>query len=422
MRNHRVESDVSRILITDVRIFDGSGLAPFEGEVLIDGERIVAIRRSGEPPVDSAGAEVILGGGATLMPGLVEAHAHLSWPSSIERFIPDFILPPEEQLMATVRNARILLESGFTSAYSAGALGERIEIVVRNEIDGGWTPGPRLRASTIERSPEGDPIATGEVHHGRGAEAMKRFVKHCKTIGIDQVKLVISGEDALLPGSSQHILYTEEEAQAAGEQARESGIWLSAHTQASEAIKMALRAGVRVLYHCTYADEEALDLMEAHKDEIFVAPAVGVIVATLEAKPPPHIDMSAMKDAAVPVIERTKTLIPELKRRGVRVLPGGDYGFPFNPNGTNARDLQHFVDLFDYTPTEALVAATKLGGELMGRGDELGLIKPGYLADLLLVKGDPTQDVSILQNRANLLMIMKGGKAHKSLPPAAQAA
>jgi imidazolonepropionase-like amidohydrolase len=174
---------------------------------------------------------------------------------------------------------------------------------------------------------------------------------------------------------------------------------------------------VRVLYHCTFADAEALDMLEAKKDEIFVAPAIGVIVATLEATPPPHIDMSGMKAAAEPVIALAKTLVPELKRRGIRVLPGGDYGFPFNPNGTNARDLQHFVELFGYTPTEALVAATKLGGELMGRGHELGLIQPGYLADLLLVDGDPTQDVAILQNRAKLLMIMKGGQMHKA-PPA----
>jgi imidazolonepropionase-like amidohydrolase len=179
---------------------------------------------------------------------------------------------------------------------------------------------------------------------------------------------------------------------------------------------------VRVLYHCTYADTEALDMLEARKDEIFVAPAIGVIVATLEAAPPPHIDMSGMKEAAKPVIALSRTLIPELKRRGVRVLPGGDYGFPFNPNGTNARDLQHFVDLFGYTPTEALVAATKLGGELMGRPHELGLVKEGYLADLLLVDGDPTQDVSILQNRAKLLMIMKGGHIHKTPPARAEKA
>lgn len=400
------------MLFRNVRIFDGTGAAPFEGEVLVEGERIVAIARAGAAPLSAPQARVVSGEGATLMPGLVEAHAHLSWPSSIERIIPQFVLPPEEQLLATVRNARVVLESGFTSAYSAGALGDRIEVVVRDEIEAGWTPGPRLRASTIERSPEGDPTEIFHDMHGRGPDTIRAFVKRCKAIGIDQVKLQISGEDALSPGSSQNVLYTEEEAQAAGQQARESGIWLSAHTQASEAIKMALRAGVRVLYHCTFADAEAIDMLEARKDEIFVAPAIGVIVATLEAKPPPGIDMSAMKAAALPVIERARVLIPELKRRGVRVLPGGDYGFPFNPNGTNARDLQHFVDLFGYTPTEALVAATKLGGELMGRPQDLGLVRPGFLADLLLVDGDPTVDVSILQDRSKLLMVMKGGRAH----------
>jgi imidazolonepropionase-like amidohydrolase len=165
-------------------------------------------------------------------------------------------------------------------------------------------------------------------------------------------------------------------------------------------------------------DVSGLDPFAA-KDRIFVAPAIGVIVATLEAKPPPHIDMSSMKEMAKPVIERTKKLIPELHRRGVRVVTGGDYGFPFNPNGLNARDLQHFVDLFGYTPGEALVASTKLGGELMKM--PLGEIKPGNYADLLLVDGDPTQDVSILQNRSKLAMIMKGGQVHKALPTAVAA-
>jgi imidazolonepropionase-like amidohydrolase len=108
--------------------------------------------------------------------------------------------------------------------------------------------------------------------------------------------------------------------------------------------------------------------------------------------------------------------MPELKRRGVRLLPGGDYGFPFNPNGRNARDLELFVRHFGYTPTEALMAATRLGGQIMGMGHELGQVKPGFLADLLLVDGDPTQDVSVLQDKGRLLAIMKGGQFHK--PPA----
>lgn len=406
------EHAVSRILFTNVRIFDGTGAPAFPGEVLVEGERIARVLRPNEPSMPVSGAEVVDGGGATLMPGLVEAHAHLSWPSSVERMVHQFVLPPEEMMLNTTRNARILLDHGFTSAYSAGALGERLEVVLRDEINAGWTPGPRMRASTIERSPPAaEGVETGSVSHGRGMEAMRTFVDRAADLGCDSFKLLLSGEDALLPGSSQTLLYTEEEAQAAGQRARERGIWINAHTQAAEAVKMGLRAGVRALYHCTYADEEAIDMLEAKKAEIFMAPAIGVIIATLEANPPPHIDMSSMKEMAKPVVEKATILIPELKKRGVRILPGGDYGFPFNPNGANARDLQHFVDLFGYTPSEALVAATKLGGEIMDM--ELGQIRPGYLADVLLVKGDPTRNVSILQDKSNLLAIMKGGAFHK---------
>ena len=101
-----------------------------------------------------------------------------------------------------------------------------------------------------------------------------------------------------------------------------------------------------------------------------------------------------------------------LKARGVRVLPGGDYGFAWNPIGTNARDLEHFVKLLDYTPLEAIHAATKLGGELFGA--DIGLIEEGYLADILLVDGDPAKDVSILQDAGKLIAIMKDGTFHKA--------
>jgi len=404
-----------RLLFSNARIFDGSGAPAFSGDVLVENERIAQVSAAGrDPPIAREGAQVVDAGGNTLMPGLVEAHAHLSWPSSVERFEPRFVLPPEEMVMATMRNARILLDHGFTSAYSAGALGERIEVVLRDDINAGWTPGPRLKASTIERSPPGaNGMETGHVSHGRGPAAMTAFLDHCAQLKIDSVKLQISGEDALMPGASQIILYEEDEVRAASEGAKKHGLWLNAHTQAAAAVKMALRNDIRVLYHCTFADAEALDMLEAKRDRIFMAPAIGVIVATLEAKPPPHIDMSAMKESAKPVVELAQRLIPELRRRGVRILPGGDYGFPFNPNGTNARDLQHFVDLFGYTHAEALAAATGLGGQIMGMENELGLVRPGYLADLLLVKGDVSRDVSILQRKDNLLAIMKNGAFHK---------
>ena len=112
-------------------------------------------------------------------------------------------------------------------------------------------------------------------------------------------------------------------------------------------------------------------------------------------------------------LEATKATYREMRKRGIRVVPGGDYGFAWTPQGTNARDLEHFVELFGYTPTEALLSATKTGGELMALGDELGQVKEGYLADLLLVRGNPLQDVSILQHQDSLAVIMKDGIVHK---------
>jgi imidazolonepropionase-like amidohydrolase len=405
------------ILFKNTRIFDGSGAEPFPGDVLVQDNRIVAVSRTGAGGTSAPKATIVDGAGTTLMPGMTEAHAHLSWPSSVERFVPGMSLPPEDLALNTARNARILLDHGFTSAYSGGALGKTLEITLKAEIDAGRTPGPRLVPASIEREPPNETafLASGNVvEHGRGAEGVRAFVKECAAKGAKVVKFLLSGESALKPGASMQTLYSEEEMRAAGEQARESGVWLTGHAHCPDAIKMGLRNGFRVLYHCTYADDEAIDMLAARKAEIFVAPTIGIVQATLDATPPPHFDMSHMKADASAVLERQKKLAPELKRRGVRLLPGGDYGFPFNPNGRNARDLELFVRHLGFTATEALVAVTMRGGEIMGLEHELGRIEPGYLADLLLVRGDPTRDVTLLQDKQNLLAIMKDGRFHKA--------
>lgn len=414
---------MKNILFSNVRIFDGTGSEPFAGEVAVEGERISAIRRMGEPALPrSAETQLIDGGGCTLMPGLIESHAHLSWPSSVERFVPGMALAPDDLVLNTARNARVLLDHGFTSAYSGGALAKTVEVTLKACIDSGGMPGPRLIPSSIEREP---PNTTAELksggveEHGHGPHAVRAFVKSCADLGAKAVKFLLSGESALKPGASMQLLYSDEEIQAAGEQARASNVWLTGHAHAAEAVKMGLRHGFRVLYHCTYADAEAIDLLESKKHEVFVSPTVGIVQATLDAKPPPHFDMKHMKEDARTVLEHQSRLVPELKRRGIRILPGGDYGFPFNPNGRNARDLELFVRHFGYTPSEALVAATRLGGEIMGMGNELGMIKNGFLADLLLVQGDPTQDVALLQDKSRLLAIMQAGRFHKA--PAARA-
>ena len=178
---------------------------------------------------------------------------------------------------------------------------------------------------------------------------------------------------------------------------------------------MCVRHGIGIIYHANFVDEEALDLLEANRDWCFVGPALGLTYQACYA---------ASEWGITPALARERGLLDELevsveamsqmRRRGIRVLPGGDYGFAWNPHGTYARDLLLFVDVLGFTPMETLVAATRMGGEIMGLGGELGQIKPGYLADLLLVDGDPLADIKRLQNQDALLLIMKDGRLHKA--------
>jgi len=404
---------MSNTLFTNAMIFDGSGSQRFPGEVLVRGEHIEAVAR-GDEQLPRDGVTVIDAQGATLMPGMVEAHAHLTWPSSIERVINAMRVPLDEHVAITEANARITLDAGFTSAYSAGALGEAIEPAMRDRIDAGLIPGPRLRASSLEKGAEGV-MGVPEGHdptHDRDIPGLRAYVARMKAIGCDSIKFLLSSDEAFQRGGSQWVMYSEEEALAIGEAARATGIWLACHAQGAEAVKLAVRAGFRSIYHCTYADEEALDLLESRKDDIFVAPAPGLLYARChEAQDFGIGPEEAAAMGATSGLALMEDIVPKMRKRGIRVLPGGDYGFPYNPVGRNARDLDIFVKMFGFSPTDALVAATKQGGELMDM--PLGEIKAGMLADILLVDGDPTSDVTILQDKAKLTAIMKGGMFRK---------
>ena len=183
-------------------------------------------------------------------------------------------------------------------------------------------------------------------------------------------------------------------------------------------MRMCGRNGVTVIYHATCADDDALDLLDAHKASLFVAPALSVTVTRLRDAGKFGLPSSAAMRARIGNdLEQTIATMKALKARGVRVLPGGDYGFMWNPHGANARDLTYFVELLGFTPMEAIVGATKWGGEIMGRPDDLGQVREGFLADLLLVDGDPLADLRILEDAQKLVAIMKGGTFHKRPAP-----
>jgi imidazolonepropionase-like amidohydrolase len=189
---------------------------------------------------------------------------------------------------------------------------------------------------------------------------------------------------------------------------------VTVHARSCASIKQALRHGCEVIYHASYTDEEALDMLEANKDKIFVAPGISVIVRLLFDGDEWGINrQKAIEMGYEEELEAVEKSLREMHKRGVRVLPGGDYGFAWARHGENAKDLQYLVKYAGMTPMEALLSATKHGGAIMKLGDELGQVKEGFLADLLLVDGDPLADLSILLDRRKLLAIMKDGVFHK---------
>jgi imidazolonepropionase-like amidohydrolase len=248
-----------------------------------------------------------------------------------------------------------------------------------------------------------------------GPDEFRRVARQMCREGVDTLKINPSGDEFVPYARAQQTVMNDAEVAAVCEVARSRGKRVAAHARSAESVKMCLRHGVEIIYHATFADEEAIDQLEAAKDRVFVAPTLGITYTTLNEATQWGITPAVGEQLGLKrELAHAVKVMNELKRRGVRILPGGDYGFAWNPVGRNARDLEHFVNLLGFTPIEAVTAATKLGGEIMMQGDELGLVKPGYLADLLLVDGNPLADIRILQDRNRLLAIMKDGAFHKA--------
>jgi imidazolonepropionase-like amidohydrolase len=409
-------------LFTDVMIFDGTGSPSFPGEVLVEGNRIRKVAE-GFGQIDRIGKqlELIDGAGGTLMPGMVEGHGHITF-TNIDDLRKLGQTPPEEHMLQTVYNAHKMLDAGFTSIYSAASAKPRLEIALRNEINAGRLTGPRLRAASPEicsTGALGDERQLHLYHTGTeliadGVDQMRVAVRTLAREGVDTIKLNISGENSVRRLQGKDCTYTEDEVKAAADEAHARGVWLSCHARADYSVRLALKNNFRCIYHCDYAEGETLDLLQAAKDRIFLAPAIGAVyTVAYEAEPWGITKEVATKLDSYRMLELSSALYAELRKRGLRVCIGGDYGFAWNPIGTNARDLEHFVNLYGYSPHEALRAATEYGGQIMAM-DDLGLIKEGFLADMLLVDGDPTTDIKLMQDKNKLLMIMKDGSYHKA--------
>ncbi len=412
-----------KILIRGARIFDASGTDPFAGDVLIDGDRIKRIfHYPSQTPADDC--EVIQANGLFLMPGMTEGHAHLSFENVTAT--ADLITPPpEEHTLLTARVAERLLDQGFTSAWGASEAKLRLGVAVRNAVNAGQLKGPRIRAGSLEISVTGAMGDESRLHDPRpggpsmivdGPEEMRKAVRLACREGCDNIKLDVSG-DPFYPGTPANTTpMSFEEVKMAVDTAHAYGRRVNAHVRSIDGAKICLRAGVDVFYHCEFTDDEALDLFEAAKDRIWVAPTISLFHTMLNEGQPWISNDVARAMHIDRLLEASQITHSALRERGIRHVIGGDFGLAWNPNGTNARDIDFFVQYFGYSPKEALTCATAVGGAMMSMDstDKLGMIKEGYLADMLLVDGDPITHPNVLVDANNIKLIMKGGNLHKN--------
>jgi imidazolonepropionase-like amidohydrolase len=411
---------MSRTLIRNAQVFDASGAAPYPADVLVEGNRIRAVATD-LGTLDAIGADIIDATGMTLMPGMVEGHSHPTF-TGVNQPAELGEIPPEEHLILTIKNTRLMLDHGFTSLFEAASAKLRLGVVTRNAINAGDFIGPRMRAASPEITTTAGLGDERRAHIYResfamiadGPEEMRKVARLCMREGVDNLKINVSGDDFVTHTKASITPMSRAEIAMAVEVGHEYGKMVVAHSRSSESVKRCVEAGVDCIYHCDQSDQEALDMLERNKHKHFVGPAFGILYNLIYEHEKAGIPKSFITERGFDkAFDVSCETYHQMRKRGIRVVIGGDYGFAFTPQGQNARDISHFVRFFGYSPNEALQCATRVGADLMGMKDELGQVREGFLADLLLVRGDVLADVSLLEKQENIAMVMTDGRLWK---------
>ena len=414
------------IVLNNISLFNGHA-DHFCGDarvVFSDGRVIYAGPPDSSPPLDDE-AKVIDGQGHFVMPGMVESHAHLSYinngPLELDKS------PVEEVVIKTIHNARIMLGSGFTSAISFGSV-HRVDAFLKRGIECGDVLGPRLLAGGRDIGSTG---SNADLHPDYaqlkidglgmitdGPWEVRKAVRTLSKNGVDVVKVMIDGElissgGGIKPGV---LGFTDEELEVLVGEAHHRGMRVACHARSAAAVKQAVKAGVNFIGHANYLDDEALALLEANRGHVFVGPAVAWEVTFLE-----HYQSFGFEEGSrehegyAAELEATQSSVKRMREAGIRVLVGGDYGLNITPHGTYAKELQYFTDHFGFSPGEALQAATKHGGEAFMPDGSLGTLEAGKIADMVIVKGNPLEQINVLQDADNIAAVIKDGEIYAGL-------
>tara|TARA_B100001057_G_scaffold150016_1_gene149978 strand:- start:3917 stop:5203 length:1287 start_codon:yes stop_codon:yes gene_type:complete len=411
-------------IFSNLNLFKGDSDTIFkDASIWIDGNIIKYAGPSSEFTNTSHNIERVDLGGKTVIPGMTESHAHISYtnngPLELDK------TPIEEAMIKTVDNARIMLGSGFTSAISFGSV-HRIDVFLRDAINNGQIAGPRLLAGGRDICAIGGNADTYPDHAKPQTEGLAMITdgpweirKAVRTLwknGVDVVKVMIDGELISLQGRPGDLGYKDEEVEALVDEAHRKKMKVACHARSAEAVKQAVRSGIDFIGHANYIDSEALDLLIENKDRVYVGPAIAWEMAFLE-----NAEKMGFKSDSREVLEYQKEVeetissYRKMKEAGIKILVGGDYGLDIAPHGTYAKDLEHYVNLFGFSNAEALHCATSLGGEAMGNDGLLGTLEEGKLADLVIIDGNPLEDITILQDHKKIKAVMKDGLIYQGL-------
>ncbi|MGZ7011584.1 MAG: amidohydrolase family protein [Acidimicrobiales bacterium] len=402
-----------RTLLSNARVLSCSGdptEEPFDGDVLIEGARIAKVS-AGRLEVDEAAVRVIDVQGATVLPGLGDAHTHISWPLD---FVFDHAAvasaPAGAHMLDVAAVTRTFLESGYTLIVGAGTTQPLDDLLAKEAIDGGFIPGPRIIPSGPMIAEVGGLGADGGMMDvAADAEELREIVARQCDLGVKALKLFISGDGVIPEHPSDDVYMNDEMLVAAVEEADRHGAFLTAHARGSASVAMAARTGVRIIHHACFLDDEALTALEARRDDVWVCPGLHYLYAMVSGHAEPwgmtaaRIDASGYRDELEAQVEG----LGKLRAAGIRILAGGDFGHQWTHHGTYAAELQRYVELAGMSPLEAIHTATRNMGPAVGL--DVGEVREGFLADLVVLDGDPTVDVTVLQQPERRRAVIKDG-------------
>lgn len=400
------------VVLRAARVIDGTGaavLAP--GMVRVEGDKVAAVGRTLDVP---AGAQLIDLGDATILPGLIDLHTHLTGDERVHWEDALVKTTPAHDALWGARNARITLMAGFTTCRDMGPTWPFTDVALRDAINEGLVPGPRLVVAGNYVSSTG---GAGDARQfspyvdvplvrnlADGPDEVVKAVRTNLKNGADFIKILATGavlSKGISPGAQQ---YSDAEIQAAVTEARRWGRPVAAHAHGAEGIKAAIRAGVRTVDHGSYLDDEAVGLLKASNRATFYVPTLYTSAAIERA------------DSPVPESEKLRSRqVSAIKDAGFRraLLAGLPIGFGTDamviPHGQNAREFAERVRLGE-SPMAAIMAATSLNAEILNMQDQVGTLVVGKLADIIAVAGDPLRDIQRLEQ---VRFVMKGGVVYR---------